>query len=237
MSDCSRRRCRKRRKPQRGLPLGLADKLFIALADAEEFEPNSRVFGPPTASLPPAISFARSAGRDRGLFRRQPCRRVGSRGRARFFRLRGVGIDRPLRQRFRAPDETNSYASLGRRSVCARLLFVCAAGHGGLPCRVGRAGGRPPVFRRRSMLARRLLDRTWRLDHRGFGRRAGACRALTFMRPTEYRKAPRERSRTGPLSADVQLAVKIRANRCGVQSAPWRQTKHLSGRRRTRPRP
>ena len=27
------------------LPLGLADKLFIALADAEEFEPNSRVFG------------------------------------------------------------------------------------------------------------------------------------------------------------------------------------------------
>jgi monoamine oxidase len=28
-----------------GLPLGLADKLFIALADAEEFEPNSRVFG------------------------------------------------------------------------------------------------------------------------------------------------------------------------------------------------
>jgi monoamine oxidase len=29
----------------RGLPLGLADKLFIALADADEFEPNSRVFG------------------------------------------------------------------------------------------------------------------------------------------------------------------------------------------------
>ena len=29
----------------RGLPLGLADKLFMTLADAEEFEPNSRVFG------------------------------------------------------------------------------------------------------------------------------------------------------------------------------------------------
>ena len=29
----------------RGLPLGLDDKLFIALADAEEFEPNSRVLG------------------------------------------------------------------------------------------------------------------------------------------------------------------------------------------------
>ncbi len=29
----------------RGLPLGLADKLFMALADADEFEPNSRVFG------------------------------------------------------------------------------------------------------------------------------------------------------------------------------------------------
>jgi monoamine oxidase len=29
----------------RGLPLGLADKLFIALAEPEEFEPNSRVFG------------------------------------------------------------------------------------------------------------------------------------------------------------------------------------------------
>jgi monoamine oxidase len=32
-------------KAARGLPLGLADKLFIALADADEFEPNSRVFG------------------------------------------------------------------------------------------------------------------------------------------------------------------------------------------------
>ena len=32
-------------KAARCLPLGLADKLFIALADAEEFEPNSRVFG------------------------------------------------------------------------------------------------------------------------------------------------------------------------------------------------
>jgi monoamine oxidase len=29
----------------RGLPLGLADKLFLALADADEFEANSRVFG------------------------------------------------------------------------------------------------------------------------------------------------------------------------------------------------
>ena len=29
----------------RGLPLGLADKLFIALTQPEEFEPNSRVFG------------------------------------------------------------------------------------------------------------------------------------------------------------------------------------------------
>ena len=32
-------------KAARGLPLGLADKLFIALAHAEEFEPNTRVFG------------------------------------------------------------------------------------------------------------------------------------------------------------------------------------------------
>jgi monoamine oxidase len=32
-------------KAARGLPLGLADKLFIALTDAEEFEPNTRVFG------------------------------------------------------------------------------------------------------------------------------------------------------------------------------------------------
>ena len=32
-------------KAARGLPLGLADKLFITLADADEFEPNTRVFG------------------------------------------------------------------------------------------------------------------------------------------------------------------------------------------------
>jgi monoamine oxidase len=29
----------------RGLPLGLADKLFVALSEPEEFEPNTRVFG------------------------------------------------------------------------------------------------------------------------------------------------------------------------------------------------
>jgi monoamine oxidase len=32
-------------KAARGLPLGLADKLFMSLADAEEFEPGSRLFG------------------------------------------------------------------------------------------------------------------------------------------------------------------------------------------------
>ena len=35
------------------LPLGLNDKLFLSLAQAEEFEPDSRIFGDVTLSRPP----------------------------------------------------------------------------------------------------------------------------------------------------------------------------------------
>ena len=94
-----------------------------------------------------------------------------------FFDFAVSELDRPPRRRFRPPHQTDPHASLGRRSVRARLLFVCAAGHGGLPRHAGGAGRRPPVLRRRGLLARRLLDRAWRLVHRRSGRRASHCRA------------------------------------------------------------
>jgi monoamine oxidase len=43
--SASRPRCRRRSRPQRDCPLGLADKLFLSLEGAQEFETDSRLFG------------------------------------------------------------------------------------------------------------------------------------------------------------------------------------------------
>ena len=119
-----------RREAARGLPLGLADKLFIALADAEDFEPNSRVFGAhrPRRHRELSVASIRPAD-DRGLFRRQSCRRAGGRGRARLLRFRGHGTYRPLRQRFRGAGCSRSrcIAGVPIRSRAAPIHMRCRA--------------------------------------------------------------------------------------------------------------
>ena len=82
-----------------GLPLGLADKLFIALADAEEFEPNSRVFDIPTVRRPPRYQI-RPLGRPmiEAYFGGSHAAALEAEGDARLLRLRGVGTDGPVRQ-------------------------------------------------------------------------------------------------------------------------------------------
>ena len=76
----------------RALPLGLADKLFIALEGAEEFESDSRMYGSPDRVATGVLLHAPvRPPDDRGLFRRPPrrgaarpkaCRRFSSSRRA-----------------------------------------------------------------------------------------------------------------------------------------------------------
>jgi monoamine oxidase len=75
-----------------GLPLGLADKLFLSLDGAEEFEKDSRLFGRTDRSATGAYH----------------CGRRGC-----LLRLRRVATDRPLRQRLRASAATAAFASVG----------------------------------------------------------------------------------------------------------------------------
>ena len=65
----------------RGLPLGLADKLFLSLVNAEEFDQDTRLFGATdrTASGRLSPAAVRPAA-DRGLFRRHGWRASWKRG-------------------------------------------------------------------------------------------------------------------------------------------------------------
>ena len=151
-------------KAARGLPLGLADKLFIALADAEEFEPNTRVFGRTDRVATASYQF-RPFGRPmiEAYYGGSHAAALEAEGERAFFDFAVSELTALFGSGFARRRETNPYASLGRRPVCARLVFVCAAGHGGLPRHVGRDGRRAAVLRRRSLLERRFLDRAWRL--------------------------------------------------------------------------
>ena len=97
-----------------GLPLGLADKLFLSLDDAEEFEKDSRLFGHTDRAATGALSFqAVRPAADRSLFRRNAGGRTRSGRRGRLLRFRGFGIDGPSRQRFRRPRQADPHPSLG----------------------------------------------------------------------------------------------------------------------------
>ncbi len=86
----------------RGLPLGLADKLFLSLDRAEEFEPDSRLFGRTDRAAHRGLSLAAvRPAVHRSLFRRTLRGRAGGRRRARLLRFRGVRTYRRVRQRFR----------------------------------------------------------------------------------------------------------------------------------------
>ena len=99
-----------------------------------------------------------------------------------FFDFAASELGGLVRQRVRAPRQADSAASLGRRSLRARLLFLRAAGPGRLPCGARRAGRRPAVFRRRGLLARAISRPRMAAVHRNRRGRTGdhgcdsACR-------------------------------------------------------------
>ena len=151
-----------------GLPLGLADKLFLSLDGADEFEPDTRLFGAHRSQRDGGLSSpAVRPAADRGLFRR-PARAPSSKreGERAFFDFAVSELVALFGGAFARRVKPLRSASLGSRSVRARLLFLCAAGHGRLPRGARRAGRRSAVLRRRGLLRGRLLDRAWRLYHR-----------------------------------------------------------------------
>ena len=157
-----------------GLPLGLADKLFLSLSDAGEFVAESRLFGRSDRSRDRDLSPAavRPAAH-RGLFRWKAGGQPRSRWRRRVLRFRQDGPGRAPRQRLRPPHRADPRSSVEGRSVRPRLLLLRTARQGRVPGDPGGAGRRSAVLRRRGVLAQRLLDGARRLPDRHRRRRAG----------------------------------------------------------------
>ena len=117
-----------------GLPLGLADKLFLSLTDAEEFEKDSRMFGAIDRTATATYHF-RPFGRPQieVYFGGQSGARTRGRRRRRVLRFFDFPADWSAWQCVQQTGQTHSNPPLGIRSVFARFVFICASRHGGLP--------------------------------------------------------------------------------------------------------
>ena len=186
-----------------GLPLGLADKLFLSLADAEEFDKDSRLFGRTDRAATAAYHF-RPFGRPmiEAYFAGTLAAELEAGGEAAFFDFAAGELAGILGNGFRPPAEAAPVPSLGERPLRPRLLFLRPAGKGRLPRGPRRAGRESPVLRRRGLLANRLFDRARRLFHRHRRRRAGnrrevrsACRLRRSSLPTSWGRGPLPRLR------------------------------------------
>ena len=164
----------------RGLPLGLADKVMLALDEPKRLPKDGNLRGA-TMRTEMGTYHLRPFG--------QPCIEGFFGGRfARALEDAGDGaiaaqaIDEIValpRQRFSPQAEAADGIALGARPLRARLLFARAA----RPCRqargAGRAGRRAAVLCGRSDLAELLLDRAWGAGQSGSGRRR-KCWRLTI---------------------------------------------------------
>ena len=154
-----------------GLPLGLADKLFLSLDSAEEFEANSRLYGR-TDRTAIGSYHLRPFGQPfiECYFGGDLAWRLEADGNGAFFDFAASELAGLLGGRS-TPHQDDRLAPLGRRPVRARLLLLRAAGQGGLPRGTCRAGGRSAVLRRRGLLACRFFHRAWRVRNRRRRRR------------------------------------------------------------------
>ena len=111
-----------------GLPLGLVDKLFLSLAGAEEFEPDSRAFGATDRAGTGAYQF-RPFGRPmiEVYYGGALAAELEAGGKAAFLDFATRELNGLLGARFRQADRARRTASLGRRSLRARIVFLRAS--------------------------------------------------------------------------------------------------------------
>jgi monoamine oxidase len=161
-----------------GLPLGLADKLFLSLSEAEEFAPDSRLFGRTDSSATAAYNL-RAMGQPLvevyfgGSFAKE-LEAAGDDAFADYAISELAGL---LGTDFRRRVKPGAHSPLGRRPVRARLILLRQARPRRLPRHAGGTGRRASVLCRRSLFGKRFLHRAWRLSHRRRRDRSGHCRA------------------------------------------------------------
>ena len=146
------------------LPLGLADKVYFRLDDAEAFEPDSRAFGKVDARATAAYHL-RPLGRPivEAYFGGELAEGLepgGMEAAAAFAAdelagLFGAGVSQV--------DAALVLSRLAHRPLGRRGLFLRASRFPGMPRQTCRARGRADLLRRRSVFACELFDRTWRI--------------------------------------------------------------------------
>ena len=203
-----------------GLPLGHDDKLFLSLADAEAFEPDTRAFGDPRRVATAAYQF-RPFGRPmiECYFGGALAAELETGGEAAFFDFAARRARRSLRRRFRPPHRAAGAARLERRSVRPRRLFLRPARPRRRSRRARRAGRRTAVLRRRSLLARGFLDRPRRLSHRPRRRRAGDQGAKAVAAARKKRIHLPRHGRACP--GHPRRAVARAREHCSASGAAW----------------
>ena len=171
-----------------GLPLGLADKVYLELLTPQDFPSDSRAFGDMGRRDTGAYHF-RPLGRPivEGFFGGELAESMERSGEGGAFDFAERGARRPVRLRLPPRDQTAALLRLARRPLRARRLFLRAARPHRQPRRARGAGRGPAILRRRSLLGAELLDRARRLCDRARRRRGGARRA---QRPLSRGAAP-----------------------------------------------
>ena len=158
----------------RGLPLGLADKVMLALDDPEALPKDGNLRGA-TMRTEMGSYHLRPFGQPciEGFFGGRFAANWKTPATARSPRKASTRSSALLGNDYRRKLKPLAESRWAHRSFRARLLFPRAA----RPCRrsrrAGRAGRWPAVLRRRSNLAEFFLHRAWRAGQRGAGGAGG----------------------------------------------------------------
>ena len=183
----------------RGLPLGLADKVVLALDDAASLPKDGNLRGATMRTGWAPIICARSVSPASKAFSAAATQENWKMpAKARSAAASIDEIVSFLGNDYRRKLTPLRGIALGARSVCARILFARPA----RPCRQAhgarRAGRRPPVLRRRSDLAELFLHRARRARQRRAGGEGGVGAVATSSQPLTRTAATAARSNPGP---------------------------------------
>ena len=123
------------------MPLGTNDKLFLSLANAEEFEKETRLFGRTDRTAVAAYHF-RPFGRPQieAYFGGSLAAELERGGERAFFEFAVGELTSLLGSEFAKRDQADRHALLGDGSARPRRVFACPGRPGRLPERARRAG-------------------------------------------------------------------------------------------------
>ncbi len=154
----------------RGLPLGVDDKVTLALDDAEAFPKEGNLRGA-TMRTEMGTYHIRPFGQPciEGFFGGSFARQLEDAGEGAIAAHSIDEIAGFLGNDIRRKLKPLYEVALGARSVCARIVLARAAGACRRPRRAGRAGGWAVVLRGRSDVADFLHDGAWGAGQRGAG--------------------------------------------------------------------